>query len=88
MRWIPLQNAQTKKWKLGVIHDDCKNYDVTELESEHVEKIVAYADYMNRGWKNGMNEKTLSQLEELKHEYGMESREETEEECSDQDGNG
>lgn len=35
-----------------------------------------------------MDQKTLSRLEELKREYGMESREETEEECSDQDGNG
>ena len=69
MRWIPLQNMNTKKWKLCVIYDDCMSYDVTDIESEHVEKVLTYAAYMNDGIKQNIDSATLLQLSELKSKY-------------------
>lgn len=69
MRWIPLQNMNTKKWKLCVIYDDCMSYDVTDIESEHVEKVLAYAAYMNDGITRNIDSATLLQLSELKSKY-------------------
>lgn len=69
MRWIPLQSISTRKWKLSVIYDDCMSYDVTEIESEHVEKILSYTAYMNEDIPDGIDPAMLTQLSELKDKY-------------------
>lgn len=66
MRWIPLQNMNSKKWVLCVLYDDCMSYDVTSIESEHVEKILSYASYMNEGIVNNIDSAMLTQLKKLK----------------------
>lgn len=69
MRWIPLQDANTRKWKLCILYDDCMTYDVTDLESEHVERILSYAAYMNDGVKEGIDSDMISRLSKLKNKY-------------------
>ena len=69
MRWIPLQNMNTKRWLLCVLYDDCLSYDVTEIESENVEKILTYAAYMNDGITGNIDSVTLEQLSKLKNRY-------------------
>ena len=39
MRWIPLQNIKSKRWRLSVIHDDCLSYDVTDVEADNIDKL-------------------------------------------------
>ena len=47
MRWIPLQNIKSKRWRLSVIHDDCLSYDVTDVEADNIDKIISCANFMN-----------------------------------------
>lgn len=70
MRWIPLQNINSRKWVLCVLYDDCMSYDVTPIESEHVEKILSYASYMNDGVIDNIDPVTLARLQELKKNIG------------------
>lgn len=69
MRWIPLQKTEDRKWRLCVLYDDCTTYDVTTLESEHVEKILLYTVYMNDGINNGIETGILEELDDLKNRY-------------------
>ena len=69
MRWIPLQNINSRKWVLCVLYDDCMSYDVTTIESEHVEKILTCAAYMNDGITGNIDSATLEQLAKLKNKY-------------------
>lgn len=69
MRWIPLQNTNTRNWILSVLHDDCMTYEVTDIESKHVEKILSYAAYMNHGITDGIDSVALERLSELKDKY-------------------
>lgn len=69
MRWIPLQNVNTRNWILSVLHDDCMSYEVTSVESEHVEKVLSYAAYMNHGITDGIDSVMLVRLSELKDKY-------------------
>ncbi len=69
MRWIPLQDINTREWKLCILYDDCMSYDVTNIESEHVERILSYAAYMNDGITEGIDSVTLARLTELKNKY-------------------
>lgn len=69
MRWIPLQRTENRKWRLCVLYDDCMTYDVTMLESEHVEKILLYTAYMNDGINNGIETEILEKLEDLRDRY-------------------
>lgn len=71
MRWIPLQKTESRKWRLCVLYDDCMTYDVTALESEHVEKIILYTAYMNDGVNNGIETEILKKLDRLKKRYGL-----------------
>lgn len=71
MRWIPLQKAESKRWRLCVLYDDCMTYDVTTLESEHVEKIILYTAYMNDGVNNGIETEILQKLDHLRKRYGL-----------------
>lgn len=71
MRWIPLQKAESRKWRLCVLYDDCMTYDVTTLESEHVEKIILYTAYMNDGVNNGIETEILQMLDHLRNRYGL-----------------
>ncbi|RKI85915.1 hypothetical protein D7V83_02675 [bacterium 0.1xD8-71] len=66
MRWIPLQNINSRKWVLCVLYDDCMSYDVTLIESEHVERILSYASYMNDGVTDNIDPATLVRLQKLK----------------------
>lgn len=66
MRWIPLQNMNSRKWVLCVLYDDCMSYDVTSIESEYVEKILSYASYMNDGIIDNIDSVMLTQLKKLK----------------------
>lgn len=71
MRWIPLQKAESRRWRLCVLYDDCMTYDVTTLESEHVEKIILYTAYMNDGVNNGIETEILQMLDHLRNRYGL-----------------
>lgn len=71
MRWIPLQKAESRRWRLCVLFDDCMTYDVTTLESEHVEKIILYTAYMNDGVNNGIETEILQKLDHLRKRYGL-----------------
>lgn len=71
MRWIPLQKAGSRRWRLCVLFDDCMTYDVTTLESEHVEKIILYTAYMNDGVNNGIETEILQKLDHLRKRYGL-----------------
>lgn len=71
MRWIPLQKAESRRWRLCVLYDDCMTYDVTTLESEHVEKIILYTAYMNDGVNNGIETEILQKLDHLRKRYGL-----------------
>lgn len=66
MRWIPLQNINSRKWVLCVLYDDCMSYDVTLIESEHVERILSYASYVNDGVTDNIDSATLVRLQKLK----------------------
>ncbi len=69
MRWMPLQNFHSKKWVLSVMHDDCMSYDVTDLESDSIDKILYYVDFMNNGVCDGIDPETLERLNQLKGQY-------------------
>lgn len=69
MRWIPLQKADSRKWELCVLLDDCRTYEVTSIESKHVEKILLYTAYMNDGIDGGIETGVLEKLESLKKQY-------------------
>lgn len=71
MRWIPLQKTDSRKWTLCVLHDDCMTYEVTTLESEHVETILSYAAYMNDSIDSGIETEVLEKLEKLKKQYKL-----------------
>jgi len=71
MRWIPLQKADSKTWELCVLFDDCMTYEVTSIESKHVEKILLYTAYMNDGVNNGIETGVLEKLENLKKQYEL-----------------
>jgi len=71
MRWIPLQKADSRKWRLCALYDDCMTYEVTTLESEHVETILSYAAYMNDGIDGGIETEVLEKLEKLKKQYKL-----------------
>ena len=71
MRWIPLQKTESRKWRLCVLYDDCMTYDVTTLESEHVEKIILYTAYMNNGVNDGIETEILKKLDHLRERYGL-----------------
>ena len=71
MRWIPLQKTESRRWRLCILHDDCMTYDVTMLESEHVEKILLYTAYMNDGINGGIEAGILEKLDNLKNQYGL-----------------
>ena len=70
MRWIPLQKADSRKWRLCALYDDCMTYEVTTLESEHVDKILLYTAYMNNGINGGIERELLRELDDLKKQYG------------------
>lgn len=69
MRWIPLQRADGKMWKLCVLFDDCMTYEVTSIESKNVDKILLYAAYMNDGINGGIEAEVLEKLDRLKKQY-------------------
>ena len=71
MRWIPLQKTGNRKWRLSVLYDDCMTYDVTMLESEHVEKILLYTAYMNDGINDGIETGILEKLDNLRERYEL-----------------
>lgn len=71
MRWIPLQKTESRKWRLCVLYDDCMTYDVTALESEHVENIILYTAYMNDGVNNGIETEILKKLDRLRKRYEL-----------------
>lgn len=71
MRWIPLQKADSRTWKLCVLFDDCMTYDVTSIESKNVEKILLYTAYMNDGINGGIETEVLEKLERLKKQYEL-----------------
>lgn len=71
MRWIPLQKADSKTWKLCVLFDDCMTYEVTSIESKHVDQILLYTAYMNDGIDGGIEAEVLEKLERLKKQYKL-----------------
>jgi len=46
-------------------------YEVTTLESEHVETILSYASYMNDGVEGGIETEALEKLKQLKKQYKL-----------------
>ena len=71
MRWIPLQKTDSRKWILCVLYNDCMTYEVTKLESEHVETILSYAAYMNDGIDDGIETEVLEKLDKQKKQYKL-----------------
>lgn len=71
MRWIPLQRADGRTWKLCVLFDDCMTYEVTSIESKNVDKILLYTAYMNDGINGGIEAEVLEKLECLKKQYEL-----------------
>ena len=67
---FPLQRTDSRKWRLCVLYDDCMTYEVTTLESEHVDKILLYTAYMNNGINGGIERELLRELDDLKKQYG------------------
>ncbi|MGN0506289.1 MAG: hypothetical protein ACI4FZ_06990 [Lachnospiraceae bacterium] len=58
-----------KKWVLAVTKEDYSKYEVTDIMSESVEKILPYVDYLNRGLETGIPADMRKQLDELKEAY-------------------
>ena len=71
MRWIPLQKTDSRKWRLCVLYDDCMTHEVTTLESENVDKILLYTEYMNNSINGGIERELLRELDELKKRYEL-----------------
>lgn len=72
--WLVMQSLKHKKWVLAVMRQNFAEYQVTELMSENVDKIIQYADYLNKGKvTSSLDGKSLAMLERLKEQY--ESRE-------------
>ena len=71
MRWIPLQNIMSKRWRLSVIHDDCLSYDVTDVEADNIDKIISCANFMNNEKCGSLDSYTFQKLLNLKKEYGL-----------------
>ena len=71
MRWIPLQKTDSRKWRLCVLNDDCMTYEVTRLESENVDKILLYTEYMNNSINGGIERELLRELDDLKKRYEL-----------------
>ena len=66
MRWIPLQNINSRKWVLCVLYDDCMSYDVTLKASQPVQRILSYASYLNDRATDNIDPATLVRLQKLK----------------------
>lgn len=71
MLWIPLQKTDSRKWRLCVLYDDCMTYEVTRLESENVDKILLYTEYMNNSINGGIERELLRELDDLKKRYEL-----------------
>lgn len=69
MRWMPLQNVESRKWALCVLFDDCRTYEVTEITADQVEPILRYAAYLNEGADGGMEAALRERLDHLKKRY-------------------
>lgn len=72
MRWCVMQSMKHKKWILAVMNNDSTAYEVTDVMSDNVKKIIQYADYLNlvnsgKGIEAGM----LERLEQLRLCYEM-----------------
>lgn len=71
MRWMPLQNVNSKKWVLCVRKDDCRTYETTDIASDSIEQISAYAAYMNQTANvMGIDTQMRRRLDVLKQQYG------------------
>ena len=47
MRWCVMQSMKHGKWVLAVMSDDFARYQVTDIMSDDVNRVVRYADYLN-----------------------------------------
>lgn len=69
-RWLVMQSLKHNKWVLAVMRRNFAEYQVTDLMSENVNKIIQYADYLNSGKVDAsMDRKSIVMLEKLKEEY-------------------
>lgn len=78
MRWCVMQSMKYKKWILAVMNNDSTAYEVTDVMSDNVEKIIQYADYLNlvnsgKEIEAGM----LERLEQLRMCYEMKESQKT-----------
>lgn len=70
MRWCVMQSLKYKKWILAVMNPDFTEYEVTDVMSDYVEKIIQYADYLNTGkGETAIEKPVLGKLEQLKLQY-------------------
>lgn len=69
-RWLVMQSLKYNKWVLAVMRQNFAEYQVTDLMSENVNKIIQYADYLNKGTVDAtMDAKSLIMLDQLKEKY-------------------
>ena len=69
VRWLVMQSMKHKKWVLAVMWGEFSEYRVTDMMSESVDKVIQYADYLNRGAIGpSLDQKSIAALEKLKND--------------------
>ena len=66
MRWCVMQSVKHRKWILAVMSEDFAEYEVTDIMSDDVNRIVQYADYLNGRIPD---KSVLSRLDSMKEKY-------------------
>lgn len=71
MRWCVMQSMKYRKWILTVMSEDFTEYEVTDIMSDDVWRVVQYADYLNgKIPENIIKDKSmLSTLDSVKERY-------------------
>ncbi len=80
MRWLVMQSTKHKKWVLALVCEQSGEYQVTDLMSENVNKVICYADYLNgkrmaraeeTGLPVGLKAAEVVLLDQTKKKYQM-----------------
>ncbi|MDY3249608.1 MAG: hypothetical protein SOX32_04590 [Candidatus Choladocola sp.] len=69
LHWLVMQSMKHKKWVLAVMWGNFSEYRVTDMMSENVDKVIQYADYLNRGAIGpSLDQRSIAALEKLKND--------------------
>lgn len=71
MRWCVMQSMKYRKWILTVMSEDFSEYEVMDIMSDDVWRLVQYANYLNGKIPENKNKdkSMLSTLDSLKEKY-------------------